>query len=878
MANWKLKVGMLFDSKEFEQGVQRIDKQLKVLDSELKASQSSVANFGNSTEQLKTKASSLSEKIELQKAKVEGLRKAYEESVTTKGEDANATQNLEIKLNNATTALNNMQRELKDVKNELKQQPDLFKNIESRLDSLDSKIEMLSNKMVSFGTVLTASVTAPLIAMTKQGIEAIIEENTQISKLETILRNTTDATDEQIASYISLMDVKEKNGVVSAEALLSASQEMATYIENIDVLDTMIDVCSDMIAQQYGVNASMEQATNVATGLGKALANGDYSFLTKLGYGFTEAQKEIMKTGTEAERVATIMDVVSDSIGGVNKGLTETTAGKIFQLTTAFGDFQKVLANSVMPIIDKYVPKITELINSFVNLDSETQQGILKMLAFGAATGPALIGLGKLLPVVNNVPKSMSNLISKLGHGSSKVLEFGKSFGGDIISKISVFSSKIASLGWIGEKISNLFAPLGTKISNAFEPIKKIGEKLSPITAKVQQVFSKIGIVANGCVQKLSSISKLAMKLVGPAAVVGLMLAGLGLAQSQFGEQLDQFLTIAIEKAPGIITGFVDMITAEIPRLIPLGVDLLMNLLDVILANVPVLIDGAVAIIVTLAQGVGENVEILLSKILDVIFMLVNKIIDNLPLILQTGLQLLLALTEGIVNNIDKIIDGILNVILSLIDFIVENLPLIIEVGIKLIVALAQGLVKAIPKIIDAIPKIISAIFDAFGKVDWGSIGKSIIDGLVAGLKAAKDLVVNTLKSIANGAIEVFKKIFGIKSPSRVFMNFGKNIDQGLAIGLDANLDKVEDSMDNLMNTVNFVPEGLDYELSGLNPSSPKSVSQINNTSSSTTNKNVNIYLTIERFENNREQDVEELMSEMEYIARKELIGNGGTA
>ena len=48
--------------------------------------------------------------------------------------------------------------------------------------------------------------------------------------------------------------------------------------------------------------------------------------------------------------------------------------------------------------------------------------------------------------------------------------------------------------------------------------------------------------------------------------------------------------------------------------------------------------------------------------------------------------------------------------------------------------------------------------------------------------------------------------------------------------------------------------------------------------SSNTTNKNVNIYLTIERFENNREQDVEELMSEMEYIARKELLGNGGNA
>jgi len=249
-----------------------------------------------------------------------------------------------------------------------------------------------------------------------------------------------------------------------------------------------------------------------------------------------------------------------------------------------------------------------------------------------------------------------------------------------------------------------------------------------------------------------------------------------------------------------------------------------------------------------------------------------------LPLILETGLKLLLALTQGIVNNIDKIIDGILSVILSLIDFISSNLPLLIDMGIKLIIALAQGLVKAIPKIIESIPLIVTAIFDAFKKIDWGSIGKSIIDGLVAGLKAAKDLVVNTLKSIATGAIDAFKKFFGIKSPSRVFMTFGNQIDQGLAIGLDDNLDKVEDSMDNLMNTINFVPDGLDYELTGLNPARKNSVSQVNNNTKTTTNKNVNIYLTIEHFENNREQDVEELMAEMEYIAKKELIGNGGTA
>lgn len=173
---------------------------------------------------------------------------------------------------------------------------------------------------------------------------------------------------------------------------------------------------------------------------------------------------------------------------------------------------------------------------------------------------------------------------------------------------------------------------------------------------------------------------------------------------------------------------------------------------------------------------------------------------------------------------------------------------------------------------------IISAIFDAFKKIDWASIGKSIIDGLVNGLKAAKDLVVNTLTSIAKGALNAFKKFFGIESPSKVFKGLGQNIDEGLAIGLDDGLDMVEDSMDNLMSAVNFVPEGLDYELNSLTPTAAKSVSQVNSSSSTTNNKNVNIYLTIERFENNREQDVEELMSEMEYIARKELLGNGGVA
>jgi phage-related protein len=256
--------------------------------------------------------------------------------------------------------------------------------------------------------------------------------------------------------------------------------------------------------------------------------------------------------------------------------------------------------------------------------------------------------------------------------------------------------------------------------------------------------------------------------------------------------------------------------------------------------------------------------------------MLVNTIIDNLPLILESGLKILMALVDGIVNHIDQIIDAMINIIIRLIEVIADNLPLLIECGIKILVALITGLSKAIPKLIAAIPTIVSAIFKAFGDVDWSNIGKNIIDGLVAGLKAAKDLVVNSLTNIANGAIKAFKKLFGINSPSTLFKGYGYNIDKGLAIGIDDSIDTIDKSMSNLMDAVNIVPEGLDYNLNGI--STPSAISRIASSTTNNNSKTVNVNLNIEHFENSKDEDVKQLMSKMAYLAKKEILGNGGVA
>ncbi|PKP97997.1 MAG: phage tail tape measure protein, partial [Alphaproteobacteria bacterium HGW-Alphaproteobacteria-13] len=65
------------------------------------------------------------------------------------------------------------------------------------------------------------------------------------------------------------------------------------------------------------------------------------------------------------------------------------------------------------------------------------------------------------------------------------------------------------------------------------------------------------------------------------------------------------------------------------------------------------------------------------------------------------------------------------------------------------------------------------------------SIGRAIIDGLVTGIKAAPGKIWAALKSIIGGAWSNAKSFLGINSPSRLFMQMGGFVSEGLAVGID---------------------------------------------------------------------------------------------
>jgi TP901 family phage tail tape measure protein len=65
------------------------------------------------------------------------------------------------------------------------------------------------------------------------------------------------------------------------------------------------------------------------------------------------------------------------------------------------------------------------------------------------------------------------------------------------------------------------------------------------------------------------------------------------------------------------------------------------------------------------------------------------------------------------------------------------------------------------------------------------SYGSAMIAGLVNGITSAPGRVWNALKSVVMGGINGIKNFLGIKSPSRLFMQLGGHMTDGMAIGLD---------------------------------------------------------------------------------------------
>ena len=355
---------------DLENKINDINKGLRLTRTELNSFKSDLKIDPSNVDALKNKFKALRQEQELLTQKVayyrEELSKLDESDV---GGDQwtkfnNELRKAETQLNKCTNEINKMNGEsLDQVTQSAEGFGETLRNAGHEAVSLGTLISanLLSDAIMS-GLKMMADTLRQIPSELHKWAEEFREADVYEKQFESNIRNTADATDEQIAALKKLAKQKQKEGVVSSKAITSAYQELATYVESAEAIEGLTDALTDMAAQQYGVDASADSVRNLATTLGKALANGDYSGLTRLGYGFDESQKYIMKYGDELERVAVLNDVIESSIGGINEALALTDAGVLFQASEYFADIREQVGELMSELEVTFVQEIFPLL------------------------------------------------------------------------------------------------------------------------------------------------------------------------------------------------------------------------------------------------------------------------------------------------------------------------------------------------------------------------------------------------------------------------------------------------------------------------------------------------------------------------------------
>lgn len=748
----------------------------------------------------------------------------------------------------------NLQREIvltKSKLEDLKGQKKTFDELQKGAEGFGTKLANLANKIPFVNKLTTA------FGQTKEKITETVKESAAVQKIGSIVEGARKKVEDFKEAHPAVQKVADAFGKVKEKAdelksrLPSVSQAMSA-------LGSAGKAAAQggMKALEATIGGTIKAFAGFSTAVvGAASALGAYAVSQaamldaidknsqKLGMSREEYQKwdfvlsqsgvDIESFGTGMKTLTAQMDKVSEgnktaienfaklgvevqNADGTLKGQEETlravvaafqempeSAEKSRLATELFGkQGQELLPllNSESGSVEELMQKCEEL--GIVISDEAVDAGVkftdtldqLKRSAQGLFN--TFVSSGVLTTFTNGMQTAMgaiSDLVAAYKEdGLEGLLEQADETVGDLVQEVS--DELADTIPQLIQVATTILTSLVTTLANNTPKI--VNGLLPPL---INGFFDLISAI-------IASLPELAPQLL-EAAITFFMgiLSGLNSVIPQLAAQIpviiEQITTTLTANLPQIIqagililVNLINGITNAIPSLIEAIIALFPVITTALLENLPLIIEAGLNLLIALITGIVQAIPQLIAMLPQIIETIVSTLASMLPQIIEAGITLLNSLISGIVQAIPQLIAAMPKIISSIVNTLIANLPQIISSGIQLIGALISGLIQAIPSLVAAIPQIVKAIFDTFKAVNWGELGKNIIDGVINGVKNAASSLINVFKDLASSALDAVKSFFGIASPSKVMRDqVGKMLPAGMAQGVEEGMDDEEE-------------------------------------------------------------------------------------
>lgn len=523
-------------------------------------------------------------------------------------------------INVLLTLVDKFSQPLKKVAGETKQATRQIKNAQNMVNKFaggaNEKFLSLAGSVAKIGMGIAAIGTGLAIAGAKNfADEAIEKANAQVAaetKLVTILGDVR-AIQEQgagaaeraaksLGEYASQLQTV---GVVGDEVTLAGMAQLGTFQMTEDQIKTVSSGMLDLLVNQKGLNATQEDAVNVANMIGKVMM-GNVGALQRVGISLDDYQKDIIKTGTADERAAMIAEVLAQNVGGVNEAMRKTDAGKAAAIMNDYGDMQEE--------VGKRLNKVrTGIMTAFAGM----------ITPLGNALAPIMdqlvVKVDEALPAIqefaNNLATALPGIIESVGNGISFLVQHIQDFIG----------------------IAKTVAPVIAGIATGFAAFNVI----SGVISKIQMLRTLLnGIqLAGGVVQFAALLNPIGLV----AAAIGVLAVAFYTLYTQsepfrnavndlasqllaLGELVAGFLAPVFEVQFAIISSVVETAVDVIGGVLTNVVNVLSNLIGFIVNVFTGNWQGAWQNVVNIFQGIFDTLASIAAAPLNFIIGLVDKI------------------------------------------------------------------------------------------------------------------------------------------------------------------------------------------------------------------------------------------------------------
>ncbi|WP_018933282.1 phage tail protein [Gracilibacillus lacisalsi] len=535
-----------------------------------------------------------------------------------------------------------------------------------------------------------------------------------------------------------------------------------------------------------------------------------------------------------------LMDSLNKSLGSPDmvrffNYLGSTAEPMVTRFGQTFGNMFRGIANLLVafaPLADSFTKGMVNMSSSFAEWSSglSSSKGFQTFIEYAKTNTPLLIG------TIKNLLSTLGNLIAIFAPLGTVVLGTLK----EVTGALSTFTGKVKeafstkNFSEAGVALGELIPQIAQTLLSGLPEVFSTGTQI--MQSIVKGLVSEIPNITNTVISLLTNIID-SMAVNYPMFIN----AGMELITSLIEgivNSAPQIISSIFNVVNSLLTTVQQVVVTYLPVILQLGFKLLMSLIQGIVNNLPTLMMTAITMIETVLNTVLTQLPVLirmgiqvlnafiegivsmLPKLLPMVFNLIDTVvttlIDSLPAIIDAGMELLVALINGVIGMLPELVKMAIGLIIQMNTTLMKNLPKIISAGVQLLLALIDGLIETIPELVKAIPEIVEAIFEAFGDVNWGEIGSSIIEGVWSGIKSMGSWIGDKVSGFAGNILGWAKDALDINSPSRVFANeVGRWIPAGIASGIEKNTKYALRALDGvnkeMVNKSSDMSVGLDF-------------------------------------------------------------------